>query len=340
MKHISLFIDLAFCLIILPLMIFIFPVERWWGAIPVYFGVFVAWIYVTFFLYRHYVVPRIFSGGRNTLYACTAIAVSLIVTFAIASYDISTPFYQIRQQLDISYPIWGVRQSRQAIWLHYIIVVALCFAVGMIMEAYKQRMAREEVEYERNKAELALFKAQINPHFLFNTLNTIYGLLITNSDKTASSMERFIEITRYIYDKANRDFTSLNDEIRYISQYIELQRLRLTELAQVSFDTDVENGVISVPSMLLMTFVENAFKHGISSSEHCFVRIFLSQSDDIVTFEVENSVKNDGLALSSGVGLVNCRRRLELLCPGRFTLRCGCDEDVYRVSLTLKSKEE
>ena len=174
MKNASLYIDLAFCLGFLPLMIFAFPVERWWGTYPVFFCSFVGWLYATYFSYKYFIVPRLVHKGRPRMYALTAIAVSLLVTFLFSSYEISSPFYHVRQQLAaIPVPSWGARQNQQAIWLHYIIVVIFCFAVGMLTEAYRQRLAREEVEYERNKAELALYKAQINPHFLFNTLNAL-----------------------------------------------------------------------------------------------------------------------------------------------------------------------
>ena len=90
------------------------------------------------------------------------------------------------------------------------------------------------MEYERNRAELALYKAQINPHFLFNTLNTLYGLLITQSDKTEVTLERFINLTKYMYNNANREFIPLAEEVDYIGQYIALQKLRLNDLAEMS----------------------------------------------------------------------------------------------------------
>ena len=99
MKNASLYIDLAFCLGFLPLMIFAFPVERWWGTYPVFFCSFVGWLYATYFSYKYFIVPRLFHKGRPRMYALTAIAVSLLVTFLFSSYEISSPFYHVRQQL-------------------------------------------------------------------------------------------------------------------------------------------------------------------------------------------------------------------------------------------------
>lgn len=340
MKHVSLYTDLAFCLVFLPLMLYAFPVERWWGTHPVYFAAFAAWLYVTYFAYKHFIVPSLFHGRRRRTYALCVMAVSLAVTFLFADYEISSPFYHLRQQqlAQNPFPEWGVRQNQQAVWLHYIVVTVFCFAVGMLNEAYRQRLAREEVEYERNKAELALYKAQINPHFLFNTLNTLYGLLITHSDKTEATLERFINLTKYMYNNANRDFIPLSEEVEYIGQYIDLQKLRLNEFADVGFTHRVEDGEMPVPPMMLITFVENAFKYGISSNEPCFVRIRMEQQDNKLRFEVENSVFRHETKESNRMGIENCRRRLALLYPDRHRLNVNPESDgTFHVSLELQS---
>ena len=337
MKHTSVYIDLAFCLIFLPLMILAFPVERWWGTYPVFFGLFIVWLYITFFIYKYFIVPGLFHSRRR-LAAAVVMAVSLGVTFLFSSYEITSPYYHIRQQMDVaSFPKWGVRQNQQAVWLHYIIVVIFCFAVGMLTEAYRQRLAREEVEYERNKAELALYKAQINPHFLFNTLNTIYGLLITRSDKTESALERFISLTKYMYINASRDYIPVSEEVDYIDRYIGLQRLRLNDFADVAFTCSVEDDSAQLPPMMLITFIENAFKYGISSNGPCFVHIRLEQKDGTVRFEVVNSVFARKSTDSRKTGIENCRKRLSLLYPGRHSLEVGPQEDgTFRVKLELR----
>ncbi len=341
MKNVPLYTDLAFCLILLPLMIYAFPVERWWGMYPLFFCSFVGWLYVTYFLYKYFVIPRLFQTGRRRTVALAAVAVSLIVTFLFSSYEISSPLYHAYRQHHELYSnlMLGVRQNKQAVWLHYIVVTVFCFAVGMLNEAFRQRLAREEVEYERNKAELALYKAQINPHFLFNTLNTLYGLLITHSDKTEAMLERFINLTKYMYNNANHEFIALAEEVDYISQYIDLQKLRLNEYADVSFTYQVADESMSVPPMLLITFVENAFKYGISSNDPCFIHIRLTQQCDALCFEVENSVFERDVNNSRRMGIENCRRRLSLLYPGRHRLDFGHNRNshTFHVRLELKN---
>ena len=342
MKNVPLYIDLTFCLILLPLMIYAFPVERWWGTYPLFFCSFVGWLYVTYFLHKYFIIPRLFQTGRRRMVALVAIAVSLAVTLLFSSYEISSPLYQAHQQQREHYPhlMWGIRQNQQAVWLHYIIVTIFCFAVGTLNEAFRQRLARQEVEYERNNAELALYKAQINPHFLFNTLNTLYGLLITHSDKTEAMLERFINLTKYMYNNANQDYIALSEEVEYISQYIDLQKLRLNEYADVRFEHRVDDASMPVPPMLLITFVENAFKYGVSSNEPCFIHIRLTQQQDTLCFEVENSVFEREKKDSKRMGIDNCRRRLSLLYPGRHRLNIGCcrDKNTFKVMLELKNK--
>lgn len=332
---------MAFCFILLPLVIYAFPVERWWGTYPLFFCSFVGWLYVTYFLYKYFIVPRLFIKGKKRTIAVAAILLSLAVTFLFSAYEITSPLYHIHQEQRqlYPYPIWGIRQNQQAIWLHYILVVIFCFAVGMLKEVYRQKLARAEMEYERNKAELALYKAQINPHFLFNTLNTLYGLLITQSDKTEITLERFINLTKYMYNNANREFIALAEEVDYIGQYIALQQLRLNELADIRFTHEVEREEMPIPPMMLITFVENAFKYGISSDDPCFIHIQLNQRAEKLCFEVVNSTFGREAGHSARMGITNCRRRLELLYPEHHRLEIAQEHGLFRVRLELITEE-
>ena len=341
MRHITVYMDMAFCFILLPLVIYAFPVERWWGTYPLFFCSFVGWLYVTYFLYKYFIVPRLFIKGKKRTIAVAVIVLSLAVTFLFSAYEITSPLYHIHQEQRqlYPYPIWGIRQNQQAIWLHYILVVIFCFAVGMLKEVYRQKLARAEMEYERNKAELALYKAQINPHFLFNTLNTLYGLLITQSDKMEITLERFINLTKYMYNNANREFIALAEEVDYIGQYIALQQLRLNELADIRFTHEVEREEMPIPPMMLITFVENAFKYGISSDDPCFIHIQLNQRAEKLCFEVVNSTFGREAGHSARMGIQNCRRRLELLYPEHHRLEIAQEHGLFRVRLELITEE-
>ncbi|MGM9868993.1 MAG: sensor histidine kinase [Sodaliphilus sp.] len=344
MKYLSLYIDLLFCIILLPLMMIALPVERWWATAPVYFFSFVAWLYATYFLYKHYIAPRLFRKKGNLRFAFVAILISLALTGLFSTFTITSPYYHLHRQqnesIRVNVPKLGPRPNQQAVWLHFILVVTFSFAVGSVSEIYSERLGRQQQELERRKAELALYKAQVNPHFLFNTLNSLYGLLITGSDKTKEMMEKFINLTKYIYLSTQHDFVPLKEEVDYITQYIDLQRLRIGDNAKVTFIQSIEDELLLVPPMLLITFVENAFKYGISSMAPCYISIVLQSRDGNVCFEVENLKMNKREANSTHTGIENCRRRLELLYPQRYTLSCALgDDNVFSVNLTLKKEE-
>lgn len=342
MKHIGVYIDIAFCLVFLPLMILMFPVERWWGTYPTFLSSFILWLYVTYFAYKYFILPRLFGSGKARMAAIAAIVASLTVTLAFSSYNITSPYYHHLKHHtfgEAGFPVWGVRQNQQAVWLHYIVVTIFSLAVGLLAETYKQRIKSKDLEIQRDMAELSLYKAQINPHFMFNTLNTIYGLLITKSDKTEAALERFINITKYIYTNANAQLVRLSDEADYISQYIDLQKLRLNSNASISFDCRVTDGDILVPPVLLMTFVENAFKYGTSSVEPCFIAIRLWQSEDCryIYFEASNTDFHRPAKGSNQMGIANCRKRLELLYAGRYSLHINRNSSAgtFEVKLQL-----
>ncbi|MGM9753764.1 MAG: sensor histidine kinase [Candidatus Cryptobacteroides sp.] len=338
MKRLPLYIDMAFCLVLLPLMIFFFPVERWWFTRPLLFVTFLVWLYISYFAYRYLIMPFILRKGKYLWYALGLASVSLSITcFLSRMIEISSPFHQVivESGVEPEYMVWGMRPTKQAIWLYYIIVVIFCSAIDLLDEMYRQKLAREEMELERNKAELALYHAQINPHFLFNTLNTLYGLVLTGSDKAVSAMERFIDLTKYIYVSAKEDYIPLHDEVNYIEQYIELQKLRLNEFAHISCKCEMDSPESPIPPLLLITFVENAFKWGISSCENCFVDLSLCQNGGKLHFLLLNSIVKKEQK-SSGSGIENCRKRLELLYPQRHRLTCGREDKVYKVDLEIE----
>ena len=209
MKNASLYIDLAFCLGFLPLMIFAFPVERWWGTYPVFFCSFVGWLYATYFSYKYFIVPRLFHKGRPRMLRpdgdCRLPAghVPLLVLRNIVAV-LPCPAAaggDSRSELGRAAESAG---HLAALYHRRDLLLRRRHADGSLPPAAGPRGGG----VQRNKAELALYKAQINPHFLFNTLNALYGLLITRSDKTEATLERFINLTKYIQQRQSRFHTA------------------------------------------------------------------------------------------------------------------------------------
>ena len=343
-NRLPLVIDLAFCLVLLPFMIWLLPVSRWAASNAPFVVLFVGWLYVVYFAYRYYAVPRIFRGRRQIVAAIAVIAVTLVVTWLISRYRFEIPQQAMPRMRPRPYapemtPRAGLMILHQrAVWFLYVVVAAFSFAVGTLAELYRQVVERQAAEHERRKAELALYKVQINPHFLFNTLNTLYGLMLTDVSRAETAFMQFMDLTKYMYTNAEKDKVPLRAEIDYIRQYIELQKNRMNDRTHVHFSVEKRNERpdAAIAPMILITFVENALKYGVSSHVRSDIFIGLALDGDWLHFTTRNPVVVRPSTEKSGFGIVNCRKRLDLLYPGRYTLEIREQADEYRVTLDLK----
>lgn len=192
-------------------------------------------------------------------------------------------------------------------------------------------------EKERLSTELSYLKAQINPHFLFNTLNSIYSLAITKSDETAEAVVKLSEMMRYVTTESENDFVSLEKEVSYIKNYIDLQKLRLGDTVDVKFSMEGLPKFKLITPLLLIPFVENAFKYGVNPEEESFIVIHIAIRENELEMEVTNKkVRIDFSKEShSGHGIENVRRRLDFTYPGKHTLTIKDEPARYFVSLKL-----
>lgn len=156
---------------------------------------------------------------------------------------------------------------------------------------------------------------------MFNTLNTLYGLYITKSEKTGGVFIKFTDMIKYMYTNAERETIAIAEEIEYLHEYIELQTLRLGAQTTVNFTCDIDNDTLLIPPMILITFVENAFKYGVSSTAVSNIDIKVEVARGYLLFSTQNEVF-PRQEKSTGIGIANCRKRLELLYPNRYTLTC------------------
>lgn len=336
MKNVNAYIDLAFCLIVLPVMAIIFPVERWFHNFPWYVTTVGVWLYALYFLNRAVTVPMLFGNRARRRVGIALIILSLVATFGLSQISLYNPKPNIHDE-GIVRILPSVQQYQQAVWSLFMIVEAFSFAIGLLTQANLQKSRRRAVEAERDKAEIELYRAQIKPHFMFNTLNSLYGLFITNDDKALESLEKYISMMRYVNTTSQRDFVSLAAETDYIRQYVALQSLRLNDMTTVGLHIDIEHEGLLVPPMLLVTFVENCFKHGVSPVEKSEISIILTECDRKLSFSTSNRifpVKRIG----EHMGIENCRRRLNLLYPGSHRLDISPDNMFYRVNLSIDLK--
>lgn len=337
MKHssIAISIDLLFCLVIMPPIIMLVPVDKWVVHNTAFFLTLVAYLYALYFTYRRAKLPSLFMQ-RKFDRILLLLAVLLLITFLLTRF----PFPHDQQGLTPE--ILDARQHlrTQTVWFFFLVVTGFSLSIELTFELFRQILSKQEIAAEKNKAELALYKAQINPHFLFNTLNTLYGLVLSRSDKTESAFIQFSNILRYMYTQANTETISVRNEIEYIRQYVDLQMLRLNKHTHVILDTHADNEQIQIPPMIFITFVENAFKYGTSPETDCTILIRIRVQEGTLLFETENGVMREKQENTPAIGIENCRKRLELLYPGRFTLSAKREKQLFKTRLTIQLVNE
>lgn len=196
--------------------------------------------------------------------------------------------------------------------------MASLFFFGIIRHIYnyiKLKQAEQKLRIEKQEAELNYLKSQTNPHFLFNTLNNIYSLTRDKSDLAPESILRLSKILRFMLYETGGNYISIEQEIKIITDYIELEKLRYDESLHVNFNYDIEDMKQAIPPLLLIPLVENAFKHGVSETRHePFVDIHLSLKQRHLNLIVKNSFEGtEGKTVKENIGLSNLRRQLELL---------------------------
>lgn len=188
---------------------------------------------------------------------------------------------------------------------------------------------------EKRDMELQFLKSQLNPHFLFNSLNNIYSLAYQKSDKTADAILKLSEIMRYMIYESNDSWVSLSKEITYVQSYIELQKLRFKDGAAVELTLNGEIDDQQVVPLILISFVENAFKHGVANDPKDPIRINIIANQKILHFSVTNKKNTYNKDLMGGVGLNNVERRLQLLYPDRYKLNIVNSATHYTTELML-----
>lgn len=221
-------------------------------------------------------------------------------------------------------------------------LLALGTSIKVYQDWYENEKQKKEMENQKLGAELSLLKSQINPHFFFNTLNSIYSLAIIKSSRTSEAVLKLSEIMRYIIYDTERKLVPLSKEVEYIANFIELQRLRLPDEIKVRFKTDLGEGESVIEPLLLLPFVENAFKHGVDVEKGGTIDISVIRKRNELRLHVENPLVEDNINPiegQSGFGMKNTLKRLKLLYQDNFTFSAGPVKTSYVVELVLKLKE-
>jgi hypothetical protein len=196
-----------------------------------------------------------------------------------------------------------------------------------------------ETELKLKEAELNLLKAQIHPHFLFNTLNNLYGLTLEKSELASNLVLRISDLLDYMLYKCNQPKVDLQNELKHLQNYIEIEQLRYGERLQIEINYSGEAGNLQIAPMLLLPFVENAFKHGVSKQiSQPYIRMNIGIQDLQLQLFLENSFNGAAQKeedYSKGIGLKNVKKRLEMLYPEKYSLSVSNEETIFRVDFSI-----
>lgn len=217
------------------------------------------------------------------------------------------------------------------LFVHVLVVGLQYFKRGIINQYQLQ-----ELRAEKAITELNALKAQINPHFLFNTLNNIYGMNQINSKKGSDMIMELSDVMRYHLEFSKEKQVSLEDEIQLLESYIKLERLRLRDTCDVQVDFNDTDRNLMISPLLFIPFVENSFKHGTHPTKDCFVHIKLSTTHNKLLFTVKNSLIENRKVIKTNIGLQNTKRRLELLFPNKHELEITKNGVYHLVELSIE----
>lgn len=276
------------------------------------------YIVIVNFIFFEYTLPFVKRKRKYILYNILLFLLAFWFQLMLGSYGLFAWRY-FGIQLHIYTVLLTFLSPAHAVPAQAAYGVMSIFFFGIIKHIYdfqKLKISAQRLRIEKQEAELNYLKSQTNPHFLFNTLNNIYALARDKSDLAPESILRLSEILRFILYETGREHIAIEQELKIITHYIALEKLRYDESLRIDFNYDIEDMKQSLPPLLLMPLLENAFKHGVSETRnHPFVNIYLSVSKRQLEFSVNNSTDQfpGELNVKENIGLSNLRRQLELL---------------------------
>ena len=231
-------------------------------------------------------------------------------------------------------------------FLMFLVLNCMVAAIAIgIRHFIRIRQIKQQLMEEKTKnteAELAWLKSQINPHFLFNTLNNISSLTQIDPDAAQDAIAQLSDLLRYAMYETNKKTVPIQGEVEFMRNYISLMKLRCNDKTEVDCQLSIVNYQLEVAPLLFISLIENAFKHGVSSNRPSKIDISLKQEDDQLVFTCDNTnyPKDDADRSGSGIGLENTRRRLDLMYAGRYLWEQSLEDDIYHVRILLKIEKE
>ena len=281
---------------------------------------------VAVYINLYFLMPRFFLTGKYVIYAL----------FLSSNVFVDAYFLTIvMQKFETPWEDAGLVQNM----INTVFMILITSSLKFFRDNNRKQLQINALENAKLKADLSLLKAQLNPHFFFNSLNNLYGMVLQNRNQQASkTILELSGLMRYLLETHQKERTSLKAEIQFIRNYLALERIRIAKDFKIQFETSLTNDQIELPPLLFIPLVENIFKHAVDQhTEKGFASISLSVQGEQLFFEVKNSFSAHFIKDSqkSGRGLENLQKRLELLYPGRHRLTIDNGGAIYKVTLFL-----
>lgn len=287
----------------------------------------------------YYLIPRYLILKRYRSFLLYSLYTFVLTAFAI----IVSVFYGLIFILDLKMAEMPVARSLPFILITVYLVIFLGSGIALLRHYYNSNSRNDklknkvlETQLKLKEQELKYLKMQIHPHFLFNTLNTLYGFALTKAEETPDMILRLSNLLDYLLYQVDKPLVSLISEIHHIEDYIALEKIRFSDSLELDFGTKNISENLQLAPMLLIPFVENGFKHGRTNHGKLQIKINLKEEEGKVFFVMTNSVKtNVAEEQSSGIGLNNIKKRLEMAYPDRHRLSISSQEHIFKVELMI-----
>lgn len=321
----------------------------------VYSYIFAILLIVNFYYFnKGYLIPNILARKKTILYisavtACFFLYLTILYIIVLHSREHkdllnSVEFKNYLKKMlamDPHYVQPGPRYFSTGPIALFLLVFVVGLGSNVVSQWFSAEQKKEEISRQQLQTELSFLKSQVNPHFLFNSLNSIYSLSLSNSKQTSDAVMKLSRILRYTLEEANSNIVSLAQEIEFIRNYIEMQKIRLTDNVSIKFVTKGDTGSVSIAPLLLIPFIENAFKYGISTHNESNIVAEINAEGKDIQFTCVNT-NFPGMALKNkgtGMGISNTKRRLELLYPDKHVLDIQETMETFSVTLTIKAMQ-
>ncbi len=337
----TIFIQIAVWMVIMSIPVYLLDsVEKPPGLIWMIFSRIV--LLATFFNLVYYAIsPLYFSGKKRAFYWLAPLLYAGYVALSVIS-DLYIPSAQIREALALPNPEFGGDKMFDFTYLPSILSGLLIFGIASALRGFsefeKKKKDEDNANRRRLEAELALLKSQINPHFLLNSLNNIYALSLTDTEKVPLALLKLSDMVRYILYECNKPKIELEKDLEFVHNFIALQQLRLPKNVMLLVDLPTGNFAREIEPMILIPFIENAFKHGLTTKYPCVIFISIKIEANRLVLEVENDIfpqKTEENRTESGIGLANTRQRLERGYTGKYLLDIKNNGKKHRVELII-----